>query len=176
MPSNQCKPILDVRFRAAALQSDVAAVREITDSTGFFTPDEVRMAGTLVRDRLTMGPESGYHFLFAESGDAKPSHGKVLGYACFGPIDCAEGRFDLYWIAVRRGLQGNGLGREILAAAEDRMRAMGAVRIYAETSSQDMYAPTRRFYEKNGYREEARLKDFYRRGDDKVFYVKDLDS
>ena len=126
------------------------------------------MAASLVRERLALGPESGYHFLFAESGRS------VLGYACFGPIDCADGRFDLYWIAVRRDNQGQGLGREILASAENRMRGMDGQRVYAETSSQQAYEPTRRFYENNGYHAETRLKDFYRQGDDKIFYVKDL--
>ena len=168
-----CETLLDVRFRNQVLQSDVAVVRSLTEATGMFTPDEVRMAASLVRERLAMGPESGYHFLFAEAGRPGSAH-KVLGYACFGPIDCTDGRFDLYWIAVRPDRQGMGLGREILAASEERVRAQGGVRIYAETSSQESYGPTRRFYENNGYRVDARLADFYRAGDDKVVYVKDL--
>ncbi len=165
---NTCETLLDVRFRNQILQSDVSAVRSLTEATGMFTPEEVRMAASLVRERLAMGPESGYHFLFAEAGR------QVLGYACFGPIDCTDGRFDLYWIAVRPDRQGMGLGREILAASEERVRGQGGVRVYAETSSQESYEPTRRFYENNGYRVDARLADFYRPGDDKVVYVKDL--
>lgn len=173
MKSDTCQPILDIRFRSQVLQSDVAAVRDIVEATGFFTPDEARMAASLVRERLAQGPESGYLFLFAESGRPGSAH-KVLGYACYGPIDCADGRYDLYWIAVRPERQGLGLGRELLASVEERVRTRGGTRMYAETSSQQAYEPTRGFYEKNGYVAETRLKDFYRPGDDKIFYVKDL--
>ena len=41
-------------------------------------------------------------------------------------------------------------------------------------SSRADYEPTRAFYLRVGYVEEARLRDFYARGDDKVFYVKRL--
>jgi hypothetical protein len=34
--------------------------------------------------------------------------------------------------------------------------------------------PTRAFYERNGFRCEARLKDFYAPGDDRVIYAKIL--
>ena len=37
-----------------------------------------------------------------------------------------------------------------------------------------MYLPTRKFYEKVGYVNEASIRDFYREGDDKIFYVKRL--
>jgi hypothetical protein len=41
-----------------------------------------------------------------------------------------------------------------------------------ETSSRDDYAPTRRFYNKRGYEEAARLRDFYAPGDDRVVLSK----
>ena len=43
-----------------------------------------------------------------------------------------------------------------------------------ETSSREIYDPTRGFYRKMGYPEAARLKDFYAPGDDKVVYIKRL--
>jgi hypothetical protein len=46
--------------------------------------------------------------------------------------------------------------------------------VYVETSGRRDYAPTRAFYERAGYRPEARLADFYAPGDDKWIYVKPL--
>ncbi len=48
----------------------------------------------------------------------------------------------------------------------------GGSRVYVETSSRPLYEPTRAFYLARGYREEARLPDFYGPGDAKVMYVK----
>ena len=41
-----------------------------------------------------------------------------------------------------------------------------------ETSSRENYAPTRSFYRGRGYEEEARVRDYYAMGDDKVILVK----
>ena len=43
-----------------------------------------------------------------------------------------------------------------------------------ETSSKDKYAPTRHFYQRLGYVENARIRDFYRLGDDLLIYGKYL--
>ena len=55
------------------------------------------------------------------------------------------------------------------------MRTMGAISIYADTSSSDRYRPTRSFYVAMGFHEQARLEDFYARGDAKVIFEKTLD-
>jgi ribosomal protein S18 acetylase RimI-like enzyme len=82
------------------------------------------------------------------------------------------GSFDLYWIAVRRGAQGGGVGRILLEAAEARIARDGGRGIYVETSTKDQYHPTRAFYEHFGYQKAAVLADFYAPGDGKVIYVK----
>ena len=41
-----------------------------------------------------------------------------------------------------------------------------------ETSSKDLYSPTREFYLSIGYREVSRITDFYDVGDDRVTYAK----
>ena len=44
--------------------------------------------------------------------------------------------------------------------------------VLIETSSRDDYSQTRNFYTACGYREAARVPDFYDAGDDRVIYVK----
>ncbi len=153
-----------VNYREEPTARDIAAVREIVASTGFFNAEEIRVACELVAERLAQGEESGYFFVFAEQA------GQVVGYTCYGPIPAADRRYDLYWIAVHDRLRGAGLGRELLRVTEQRIAARGGVRVYAETSSRDQYKPTRHFYQSNGYVLEAFLKDFYTDGDSKVVY------
>ncbi len=65
-------------IREEVLETDRRAVREIVESTGFFSASEADVAVELVDERLARGPVCGYHFVFAERD------GEVLGYACFG--------------------------------------------------------------------------------------------
>ncbi len=159
-----------VELREQVRVADADAVREIVSSTGFFRPDEIEIAVELVTERLSRGEASGYLFLFAEVT------GATAGYACYGPIGCTLGSFDLYWIAVHADYQGRGLGRLLLTESERRIRAAGGRRIYIETSLKDQYAPTRGFYEACGYVEEAVLREFYAPGDDKVIFGKSVES
>lgn len=47
-------------------------------------------------------------------------------------------------------------------------------RVYIDTSATTSYATARSFYEKQGYEVACILPDFYRKGDGKVVYYKDI--
>jgi GNAT superfamily N-acetyltransferase len=155
-----------VKIRETVEPTDREAVRRITSSSRFFSEPEIDVAVELVEERLRKGPVSGYHFIFAEQD------GKTVGYSCFGPIACTLSSYDLYWIAVEEETRGRRLGSLVLQKSEEAIRALGGTRVYVETSSRPLYEPTRRFYEKRGYRKETVLEDFYGPGDGKVIYVK----
>lgn len=169
MPTRAAAVPLKRSYRETVTPSDLDAVREIVESTGFFTDDEVDVAVDLADAGLNEEGLGGYHFIFCEDRG-----GNVLGYTCFGPVICTEGSYDLYWIAVHRDIQGSGIGRELLKRTEERIRDMGGHRIYIETASRELYRPTRSFYLRAGYEEEAVLRDYYSRGDSKIIYVKHL--
>jgi GNAT superfamily N-acetyltransferase len=80
--------------------------------------------------------------------------------------------FDLYWIATHNDFRGKGIGRKLLEETCRQARSLGCSIIIAETSGLEHYAPTRAFYDSNNFILEARLKDFYTFGDDKLFYTK----
>ena len=82
--------------------------------------------------------------------------------------------YDLYWIVVAPATQRSGLGRRLLRATETAVVALGGRRLYAETSSRPLYAPTRGFYHGCGYREAALFADFYAPGDGKVVFERQL--
>jgi D-alanine-D-alanine ligase len=160
-----------VAYRHEPRPGDPERVRELVAGTGFFSAEETAVAGELVADRLARDDASDYHFLFAEDAE-----GRVVAYACFGPIALTQSSWDLYWIAVDAAVQGRGLGRAVLAGSERRIAALGGRRVYVETSSRPQYLPTRSFYERCGYRVGATFDDFYAPGDGKVVFVKALPS
>jgi GNAT superfamily N-acetyltransferase len=160
---------LKLTFRDHAIPSDREIVRKMVESTGFFNLEEELIAVELVDAHLEKGTGSGYHFLFCLN-----ETGQVLGYTCFGHISGTAASFDLYWIVVDKRSQGLGIGKQLLDRTEDVIRSTDGLRIYAETSSRTLYEPTRTFYRKSGYREDAVLKDFYAPGDSKVIFVKEL--
>lgn len=170
--SKECqdsRPDPTLTYREEPAPSDLDWVGKIVESTDFFTREERDIALELVAERLAKGENSGYLFLFAEGPQG------VVGYSCFGPIMGTVASYDLYWLAVHDRCRGVGIGKRLLALSEKAIARRGGKRIYADTASREQYAPTRAFYLACGYREEARLIDFYAPGDGKVIYVKALE-
>jgi GNAT superfamily N-acetyltransferase len=157
-----------IEYRYSVEPADRDRIRNIVESSGFFNCEEIEVAVELAEERLAKGEKSGYFFVFAEM------EGRMVGYACFGPISGTQCSFDLYWIAVEDGCRGTGIGKGLLYKAEESIRVMGGRRIYVETSSRELYEPTRAFYRNNGYRLEAALEDFYAPGDSRNTYVRVL--
>jgi ribosomal protein S18 acetylase RimI-like enzyme len=108
-----------------------------------------------------------------QPGSPAPASG-LVGYACFGPTPSTDGTFDLYWIAVHPSAQGLGGGRLLLNAVEERIAAAEGRMVVVETSSRSDYEGTRRFYDRGGYREGARVRDFYAPHDDRVIFTRQL--
>lgn len=160
---------LNLKFRTEPRSGDIEIVKGILESGMFFSQEEVLIAVELVEERLRLGEKSGYYFLFAEAQD------NTLGYSCYGPIPAACQSYDLYWIAIHQSFKRQGIGRLLLEHTERAILRFGGRRIFVETSGRSQYAPTRGFYESNGYEQAATLQDFYREGDDKIIYRKALD-
>lgn len=155
-------------FRTLVTPDDPTNVREIIISSGFFYESEIPVAVGLVEDHLEDGEESGYQFVFADLD------GKTVAYSCYGHIAGTDAGYDLYWIATHQDLRGSGIGKLLLEETHRLAKSQGARYIVAETSSLEKYLPTRLFYEKNGYTNEAQIPDYYRPGDGKVIFVKRL--
>lgn len=148
--------------------SDLPDLTRILTETGAFTDEEIGCAVELLGIVLDDPIQKDYQVLVAEDGN------RVAGYILYGPVPLTEGTYDIYWIATDPKVQGLGFGRRLLEAAEEELLARGARLVCLETSSQGSYQRTRRFYEQAGYREESRIVDFYRPGDDRLTYVKRL--
>jgi GNAT superfamily N-acetyltransferase len=159
---------MNITFRTMPEKHDITRVMEIVESTKFFYDHEVEIAVELVTERLSQGESTGYYFVFAEVD------GITVAYSCFGPITMSKTSFDLYWIVTHNDYRGKGIGKKLLEETCKEAKNMGCSIIIAETSGLPHYSPTRAFYDNNKFLLEARLKDFYAMGDDKLFYTKRL--
>jgi ribosomal protein S18 acetylase RimI-like enzyme len=143
----------------------VEPICRILIATAAFADEEVRVAVELVQHSLR-DPEGDYQVQVLSVG------GDVIGYTCFGKAPFTEAAFDLYWIAVDPAWHGTGAARLLMSETEQNIRKRGGLLVLVETASKESYARTRRFYQSLGYRETARIRDYYRTGDDKIVYEK----
>ena len=100
--------------------------------------------------------------------------GDPLGLICFGPIPMTDRCYDLYWIVVDNKFTGRGVGGELMLYMEETLVKKNGRRIYIEASSAPQYDRARRFYENHGFYVDNVFDDFYRPGDDKIIYRKNL--
>jgi ribosomal protein S18 acetylase RimI-like enzyme len=141
---------------------------KILRSTPVFKPFEVAVAEEIIDSYLNDPSGSGYHILVAEVNST------VTGYICYGSTPLTEGTWDIYWEAVAREKQGQGIGSALTKSAEKEIvRAKGRLAII-ETSSTPAYEKTRHFHISHGYEIVARIPDFYAPGDDKLILQKRL--
>jgi GNAT superfamily N-acetyltransferase len=151
--------------------SDREPLRAILRGTSVFSHDEVAVALELIDAVLHNPGQTDYIIATAVQGN-----GAVVGYYCIGPTPLTAGTFDLYWIAVRPDCHNQGIGKMLLQHAEDVVLTSGGRLLVAETSSQPGYESTRMFYLRNAYAEVARIRDYYKPGDDLVVYGKYLST
>ncbi len=147
---------------------DKAAVMEILRDTPEFKPAEVLVAEELLDSYLQDPFSSGYYVLVAEIASS------VVGYICYGPTPLTEGTWDIYWMAVTRRKQGQGIGKRLLARAEGKIKEAQGRLAFIETSSKPEYEKTRRFHFSQGYELVCCIADFYVPGDDKLILQKRL--
>lgn len=92
----------------------------------------------------------------------------------FVPEGLADGVWNLLMIAVDPGRHGQGLGTKLMRAAEQQLAQEGVRLLLVDTSGKDEFKRTRSFYDMLGYEHEARIRDYWAEGDDKVTFRKRL--
>ncbi|HEX4872550.1 MAG TPA: GNAT family N-acetyltransferase [Nevskiaceae bacterium] len=100
--------------------------------------------------------------------------GHPVGVAYCAPEPVTRGTWNLLMLWMHPEHAGQGLGRALVAAVEARLREQAVRLLIVETSALPEYQAARRFYEKSGFVQEARVCDFFDEGDDKLIYTRPL--
>lgn len=152
-----------------ARYQDRSEIFRLLKQRGIFNKQEVSVALEVfdVSFRPMDAPE---YFVYCAENDNEG----LVGYICFGPITITDDCYDLYWIAVDENAERKGVGRALLTIMEDESAKRGVRRVYVDTSSTAAYDPARNFYERHGYRLICTLEDFYRPGDHRIIYMKEI--
>ncbi len=118
---------------------------------------------------------TGYFAKDAESGYwLTYDDGEAVAVAYHLPEQMTQGTWNALLLAVRPDYQGKGLGAALMQHIEQTLAERGERVLLVETSGLDEFERTRDFYRKNGYEEEARIREFYAKGEDKIVFRKTL--
>jgi ribosomal protein S18 acetylase RimI-like enzyme len=145
-------------------REDITALKAVLDETELF-PSE--LLPDMLADLLS-GTSATEIWLTVESGAA------AAGFCYAAPEKLTDGTWNMLAIAVSPSRQGQGLGHALVKQLEDILRKAGQRILIADTSGTSQFAQTREFYRKCGYHEEARIREFWAEGDDKVTFRKAL--
>lgn len=100
--------------------------------------------------------------------------GSVTGVAYTVPEPLTEGTWNTLCICVDPAAHGQGIGTALMRQIEGELAAEGARVLLVETSGTPDFERTRGFYDMLGYEREARIRDYYSAGDDKIIFRKAL--
>lgn len=149
------------------VSTDTDALLALADEAGLFPPDELaQVAGMLAA-----------HFGDADTQDiwlADDDNDALVGVAYIAPERMTDRAWNLLLIAVHPERQNQGRGTTLLRHIEKTLSERGERLLLVETSGLPEFEQARAFYRKNDYVEEARIRDFYAAGDDKIVFSKPL--
>ena len=156
----------------AATPADTDQIKQLALDNHMFEPDELGDFDEMLTGFFD-GSLDGHQWIVAEAADGEP----IAGAAYYAPEPFADRMWNLYFIATAPDHHGSGTGTALMSHVEAALRNLGdavARTLIVDTSSLDDYDQARAFYEARGFAEEARIRDFYGPGDDKVTFWKRL--
>lgn len=149
----------------SAVSADIPALIAVARGSGLFTEDEMAFMEGSISGHFD-APQDGHRWTVLDRGG-------VAGAALIAP-EMGEGVLNLLFIGLVPERRRNGGGSLLLRDAEAHGRAERARMLLVDTGGAPEFAPARAFYARHGYEEEARIRDYWRPGDDKVTFRKVL--
>ena len=146
-----------------AQRSDMTAIKSVAEDAELFPPEmlEDMIAGYLEKSTRDIW--------FVSVAD-----GRVVGFGYCEPERMTRGTWNLLAIGILAERRGRGIGGAMMRYLEDRLRSRGERILIVETMGTPAFTRTRAFYRANGYAEEARIREFYEPGGDKIVFWKQL--
>lgn len=143
--------------------NDMPALKKVIDANGLFPSD---MLNDMISDYFDNNNSSDFWLTYVD-------HEPVAISYC-APEKMTEGTWNLYLIAVHPDCQGEGRGTFMVRYIEQMLKKRGERLLLVETSGLAEFDRTRAFYRHCGYDEEARIREFYQAGEDKIVFRKSL--
>lgn len=149
----------------ATVEADHNDLILLAAASGLFAPDQTQLLAEMLRS-----PADSDVWLTLDL------NGRPEGVAYLAPEKMTSGTWNLYWIAVHPRCQRQGHGKSILKHIEHWLIHRNQRILIVETAGVEEFAYVRKFYAANGFEAEARIRDFYDDGVDKVIFRKSLKS
>lgn len=144
-------------------EADFDALIALAIASGLFEPDQIDILAEMLRS-----PDENDVWFTDEDGYAP------VGVAYLAPEKMTYGTWNLYWIAVHPDHQRQGRGKAMLDYVQTWLTEKRQRMLLVETAGVDDFDYVRKFYANNGFEIEARIRDFYNAGVDKVIFRKSL--
>jgi ribosomal protein S18 acetylase RimI-like enzyme len=149
----------------ATIANDTAALMKIVESSGQFDADSLaHVKGTLL-DYLASNSDG----LWFTADDGEP-----VGVAYCAPEAVTNGTWNLLMLWTRQDKSSQGHGKALLNHLEGEFARRAARLLIVETSGLPVFEVARSFYSGCGFTPEARIRNFFADGDDKLVYTKSL--
>ena len=156
----------------AATPADTDQIRQLALDNNMFEHDEMGDFDEMLAGFFDGSLDAHQWIVAADHGT-----GTVAAAAYYAPEPFADRMWNLYFIATAPDQHGSGAGTTLIEHVESELRTLGNERartLIVDTSSLDDYEQARAFYDRRGFAEDARIRDFYGPGDDKVTFWKRL--
>jgi ribosomal protein S18 acetylase RimI-like enzyme len=148
---------------------DTNALLALAEATGLFESNQIEELAQMLNQHFSDETDSeGIWFSDYDN--------EMVGVAYVAPERMTEGTWNLYLIAIHPNHQRQGRGAALLHHVEQMLTKNGERVLLVETSGLEDFEYVRTFYRKSGYDEEARIREFYKAGDDKIIFRKALGS
>ena len=145
------------------LETDCDALIALATASGLFDPEQTGMLAGMLRS-----PDENDVWFTDEDA------GVPVGVAYAASEKMTHGTWNLYWIAITPDRQRQGRGKAMLEHVQEWLIEKRQRIILVETAGVDDFDYVRKFYSDNGFETEARIRDFYEAGVDKVVFRKSL--
>ncbi|QYO62400.1 GNAT family N-acetyltransferase [Leptolyngbya sp. 7M] len=147
---------------------DTGELINLAKSIGLFSPDELEELRQMLTDSLNKEGDTYPFWITDDDNDG------LVGLAYCEPERMTSGTWNLQLIGVHPTHQKQGRGGKLLRFVEETLANRGARVLLVETMGTPDFDHVRTFYRKNGYDEEARIREFYAEGADKIVFRKAL--
>ena len=144
--------------------TDVDELKLVLDSCELFPSDYL---DEMISDYFNNAETEDHWFTFLI--DEKPV---AIGYCI--PEKLTEGTYNLLAIGVSQNAQRKGVASAMMEYIEQQLKQNNGRLLLVETSSDEAQIAARKLYQKIGYKQVAVIDDFWKEGEDKIVFLKQL--